>query len=144
MRFSLMKIEEGQPFSFIAGKGQVIKGKLIKGLSFYERLATTCCSDYRNCKCFLGWDLGILGGLEGEIPPMNVGGVRELGIPAGLAYGSNEVGPIPANQDLEFKIQVLRAEKETDISLEFRVGGIAAALGIPAFILLVVYYFFVF
>lgn len=48
MRFSLMKIEEGQPFSFIAGKGQVIKGKLIKGLRFYERLATTSCSDYRN------------------------------------------------------------------------------------------------
>lgn len=89
----------------------------------------------------IGWDLGILGGLEGEITPMNVGGRRTLSIPSGLAYGPNEVGPIPANQDLDFEIEVLQAGKESDISLTSRLSGYAVALGIPAFILLIVYGF---
>lgn len=86
-----------------------------------------------------GWDLGILGGLEGEIPPMNVGGRRLLSIPAGLAYGANSVGPIPANQDLQFEVEVVRAGKESDISLSFRLGGYAVALGVPAIILFLVF-----
>ena len=82
-----------------------------------------------------GWDLGILGGLEGEIPPMNVGGRRLLSIPSGLAYGVNGIGPIPPNQDLQFEVDVVSAGKESDISLSFRLGGYAVALGIPAILL---------
>lgn len=101
-------VTEGEPFSFSVGKGQVIKGM----------------------------ELGILGGLEGEIPPMTVGSKRNLLIPSVLAYGDQQVGPIPANQDLEFELEVLDATPpESDVSLKLRVGGIAAALGIPVIIL---------
>ena len=86
-----------------------------------------------------GWDLGILGGLEGEIPPMNVGGQRRLLIPSGLAYGAEGAGPIPPNQDLEFQLEVLRAGKESDITLQYRLGGYAVAVGIPAVILFAAY-----
>ena len=103
--------KEGEPFKFVVGKGQVIKG----------------------------WDLGILGGLDGEILPMSVGGVRRLYIPSGLAYGPNSVGPIPANQDLTFDLEVLYAQKESDISTEKRLGGYAAALAIPAVLLFIAF-----
>ena len=103
--------QAGQPFKFVVGKGQVIKG----------------------------WDLGILGGLDGEILPMSVGGVRRLYIPSGLAYGPNAVGPIPANQDLSFDLEVLDAQKESDISTQTRLGGYAVALGIPAIILFIAF-----
>lgn len=71
-----------------------------------------------------------------------MGGKRRLLIPSGLAYGAEGAGPIPPNQDLEFEIEVLQAGKESDISLQFRLGGYAVALGIPAVILLVVYTLF--
>lgn len=87
----------------------------------------------------LGWDLGILGGLEGEIPPMNVGGRRRLSIPSGLAYGANGAGPIPANQDLDFELEVVKAGKESDISLQFRLGGYAVALGGAGLVLLIAF-----
>lgn len=45
-----------------------------------------------------GWRLGIMG--------MKVGGVRKLRIPAHLAYGDMELGPIPANSDLEFEVRL--------------------------------------
>ena len=68
---------------------------------------------------------------------MNVGGRRKLSIPSGLAYGPREVGPIPANQDLQFELEVVDAGKESDISMEFRLKGYAIALGVPAVLLLV-------
>ena len=80
-----------------------------------------------------------MGGLEGEISPMNVGGRRLLSIPSGLAYGANGVGPIPPNQDLQFEVEVVRAGKESDISLSYRLGGYAVALGVPAIILFIVF-----
>ncbi len=43
-----------------------------------------------------GWEEGIIG--------MNKGGVRELTIPADLAYGDKAVGKIPANSPLKFII----------------------------------------
>ena len=74
-------VTEGEPFRFSVGKGEVIQGM----------------------------DLGILGGLDGEIPPMYAGGKRNLLIPSRLAYGEQELGPIPANQDLEFELEILEA-----------------------------------
>jgi FKBP-type peptidyl-prolyl cis-trans isomerase len=49
-----------------------------------------------------GWDQGLVG--------MKEGGERILVIPADLAYGNRQVGPIPANSPLIFKIELLAIE----------------------------------
>lgn len=53
-------------------------------------------------KVIEGWDKGILG--------MQVGGERILVIPADLAYGNRQVGPIPANSPLIFSLELLKIE----------------------------------
>ena len=87
----------GQAFECVIGTGRVIKG----------------------------WDLGVLGRAVGEhfagkfviendtmnmvktLSPMQVGGIRQLIIPAHLAYGERAVGKIPSNSDLMFEIELL-------------------------------------
>jgi FKBP-type peptidyl-prolyl cis-trans isomerase len=49
-----------------------------------------------------GWDLGIAG--------MKVGGIRRLVISPELAYGSQVMGPIPANSTLIFEVQLLNVK----------------------------------
>ncbi|MCL1840103.1 FKBP-type peptidyl-prolyl cis-trans isomerase [Candidatus Saccharibacteria bacterium] len=46
-----------------------------------------------------GWNRGIIG--------MKIGGIREISIPAELAYGANEQGDIPANSPLKFIVMLI-------------------------------------
>jgi FKBP-type peptidyl-prolyl cis-trans isomerase len=94
--------EPGEPAEFVIGKGQVIPG----------------------------WDLGIGGDLSLEIPPMKIGGDRKLVVPAALAYGDRQVGPIPANQDLEFQIMIINAQPTGGVSTSTQIKGFAGLLSV--------------
>ncbi|KAF8000201.1 hypothetical protein HF325_005130 [Metschnikowia pulcherrima] len=52
-----------------------------------------------------GWEQGILG--------MCIGEQRTLNIPAELGYGSRAIGPIPANSDLVFDVELVGVENVT-------------------------------
>lgn len=85
--------KRGLPFDTVIGTGRVIKG----------------------------WDLGVLGSeigakllvkwnIEMDLPTfssMQIGGKRQLIVPAHLAYGERTVGQIPPNSDLTFEIELI-------------------------------------
>lgn len=50
-----------------------------------------------------GWDVGL--------DSMRIGEVRELSVPAAMAYGENSLEGIPANSDLFFVVELVNAER---------------------------------
>jgi len=57
-----------------------------------------------------GWNQGIIG--------MKIGGIREISIPAELAYGDEERGSIPANSPLKFIVMLVPRTEEPEWSDE--------------------------
>jgi peptidylprolyl isomerase len=63
-----------------------------------------------------GWDTGIVG--------MRIGGVREITMPAHMAYGEMERGEIPANSPLRFIVMLI----ERPATVPFPDGMVAACI----------------
>lgn len=49
-----------------------------------------------------GWDRGVAG--------MRVGDRRRLVVPPAMAYGSQRMGPIPANATLDFEVELVNVK----------------------------------
>lgn len=49
---------------------------------------------------------------------MRIGGIREITIPAVMAYGSSEQGNIPANSPLKFVVMLIETPPEVEVSDE--------------------------
>ncbi len=60
-------------------------------------------------------DSHIVAGLNAGIQNMKVGGKRLIIIPPNLAYGSQQMGPIPPNSTLVFEIDLLSAAATTTL-----------------------------
>ena len=55
-----------------------------------------------------GFDLGVVG--------MKVGGKRKLIIPASMAYGDKQAGPIPPNTPIQFEVELLEIKPKVSPS----------------------------
>ncbi|CAN0330678.1 unnamed protein product, partial [Laminaria digitata] len=49
----------------------------------------------------------VIVGMDRGVEGMRVGGSREISIPAALAYGARGTGPIAANQNLVFRLEIV-------------------------------------
>ena len=110
-KFVFDATEDGEPFEVVVGKGEVIDG----------------------------WDLGVLGSQGLEIEPMRIGGDRKLKIPSALAYGPVGAGGgiIPPDQDLEFQIEIVNAQKTGGVSSDVMTKGLLGFAGFVGFFALV-------
>ncbi len=99
-----------EPIDISIGSGATVKsgatvaacyiGALVKtGKVFDTSSAHGGPASFSLSSVITGWQLGI--------PGMKVGGVRELLIPAAMAYGSQAVSGIPANSDLLFYVSIV-------------------------------------
>eukprot|EP00747_Dinoflagellata_sp_TGD_P079001 gnl/TRDRNA2_/TRDRNA2_160329_c0_seq1.p1 gnl/TRDRNA2_/TRDRNA2_160329_c0~~gnl/TRDRNA2_/TRDRNA2_160329_c0_seq1.p1 ORF type:complete len:281 (-),score=49.69 gnl/TRDRNA2_/TRDRNA2_160329_c0_seq1:40-882(-) len=89
-----------------------------------------------------GWNVAILGGQQ--MPPMKVGGTRNVIIPPSLGYGSQGLGcnaaggncQIPPNSELEFTIQLvaIKSKKRALLSANLLSAGLHASASAAALI----------
>ena len=90
----------------VAGKHIVVnyRGTLMNGTEFDSSYSRGVPFDFDlgAGQVIAGWDQGFSG--------MKVGGQRKLVIPANLAYGDREIGPIPANSTLVFEVELLEVK----------------------------------
>lgn len=64
---------------------------------------------------------GVIPGFTKALEQMQRGGKYKVVIPAELAYGSREAGPIPANSDLTFEIELLDFRNRAEIEEQQRI-----------------------
>ena len=95
----------------VVGEGkEIVKGALIRAhYTGWLEDGTQFDSSHERGKpfeCVIGTGRVIQGWDQG-IPGMKVGGKRKLSVPAHLAYGSRSMGPIKANSDLIFEVELV-------------------------------------
>ena len=81
------------------------EGRLLDGTVFDSSYARGEPATFPLGRLVRGWQLAI--------PPMGVGEVIEIAIPADLAYGPVGRGPIPPNATLVFKVELIGIEGQT-------------------------------
>lgn len=64
---------------------------------------------------------GVIPGFTKALEQMQRGGKYKVVIPAELAYGNREAGPIPANSDLTFEIELLDFRSRAEIEEQQRI-----------------------
>jgi FKBP-type peptidyl-prolyl cis-trans isomerase len=116
----------------VVGKGQAAKfadvvtvdytGKLLSGKQFDSSVGRAPFTFVLGAGMVIkGWDQGVAG--------MKVGGKRKLKIPAGLAYGSRQMGPdIPPNSTLLFDVELKKIQR-VDVKVLKKGTGAAAKGG---------------
>lgn len=65
-------------------------------------LPINCCVTPGVGEVIKGWDRGVAG--------MRVGDRRRLVVPPAMAYGSQRMGPIPANATLDFEVELVNVK----------------------------------
>jgi FKBP-type peptidyl-prolyl cis-trans isomerase FkpA len=80
---------------------------------------------------------GVVPGFTKALEQMQRGGKYRVEIPSSLGYGAKAVGPIPANTDLTFEIELLDFKNRAEIEQQQRMmqqmqGGAGGAPGGPA------------
>jgi FKBP-type peptidyl-prolyl cis-trans isomerase FkpA len=68
-------------------------------------------SDGKSPIIFISGSGQVIKGLEEGIAGMRVGGKRLIIVPPDFGYGSQNVGPIPANSTLIFEVELVSREK---------------------------------
>lgn len=99
-------VKVGTGAEAVAGKTVVVHyvGRLTNGQEFdsSKKRGEPFSFTLGEGRVIAGWEQGVLG--------MKVGGERTLVIPPQLGYGSQNVGPIPANSTLLFSIELLEVK----------------------------------
>lgn len=76
-------------------------------INYEGRLADGTVFDSNQGVPFPAAEGGLIPGFTMALRQMQVGGKYKLHIPAELGYGATEQGPIPANSDLDFDVEVV-------------------------------------
>lgn len=63
---------------------------------------------------------GVIPGFAQALEQMQKGGSYKVHIPAALAYGDKATGPIPANTDLDFEIELIDFKNRAEIEAQQR------------------------
>jgi FK506-binding nuclear protein len=94
-------IGSGQPPSRGKHVRILYEGRLVDGTTFDSN---------QNRRRPLTFRLGlreVVAGMDKGLEGMRVGGIREIKIPPAMGYGNRKTGPIPANSELHFTVELI-------------------------------------